>query len=396
MKLQASAGHALPPQVQDQPEPHPGLARVAALGYHGAFSNIPSLFMYCPIPSIAPARGWSFWWKPALFVLIAAVGLYYVKWSPYYFKSFMAADRHSIGASILDDNAGAPLVAALTYAKVYFLAIWKAAVLAVILGSLLQVLIPQNWLLRLFGRAGLGSTVRGGLFALPGMMCSCCAAPVAVSMRRQQVSVGAALAFWIANPVLNPATLVFMGFVLGWGFTLLRLVAGIALVVGVSLIAQRISRPDTVPEAAMEAVTDACLPDRQSLLARWGRTMWQLFWSTIPVYVVAVLALGAARVWLFPHIDGAMGNSFIWLVPLAIAGTLFVIPTAAEIPIVQTMMSLGLGMAPAVALLMTLPSVSLPSLLMLRKVFDARVLVIVALLTMLVGIVSGLAAYLVL
>jgi hypothetical protein len=146
----------------------------------------------------------------------------------------------------------------------------------------------------------------------------------------------------------------------------------------------------------MEAVTDACLPDRQSLLARWGRTMWQLFWSTIPVYVVAVLALGAARVWLFPHIDGAMGNSFIWLVPLAIAGTLFVIPTAAEIPIVQTMMSLGLGMAPAVALLMTLPSVSLPSLLMLRKVFDARVLVIVALLTMLVGIVSGLAAYLVL
>jgi hypothetical protein len=124
--------------------------------------------------------------------------------------------------------------------------------------------------------------------------------------------------------------------------------------------------------------------------------MWQLFWSTIPVYVVAVLALGAARVWLFPHIDGAMGNSFIWLVPLAIAGTLFVIPTAAEIPIVQTMMSLGLGMAPAVALLMTLPSVSLPSLLMLRKVFDARVLVIVALLTMLVGIVSGLAAYLVL
>lgn len=40
--------------------------------------------------------------------------------------------------------------------------------------------------------------------------------------------------------------------------------------------------------------------------------------------------------------------------------------------------------------MMTLPSVSLPSLLMLRKDFDARVLVTVAVLTMVVGVVCGL------
>ena len=338
----------------------------------------------------APRRGWSFWCKPALFILVACIGLYYVKWSPYYFKAFAAADSHSIGASILNDAQTAPLAAALSYAKVYFLAIWKAAVLAVILGSLLQVLIPRDWLLRLFGRAGLASTLRGGLFALPGMMCSCCAAPVAAGMRRQQVSVGAALAFWIANPVLNPATLVFMGFVLGWGFTALRLVAGIVLVLGVALIAQRMSRPEQLPQAAFEAVATATTAPTQPFLLRWGRTLWQLFWSTIPVYVLAVLLLGAARVWLFPHVDGAMADSLLWLVPLAIVGTLFVIPTAAEIPIVQTMMALGMGTGPAVALLMTLPSISLPSLLMLRKDFDRRVLVTVTLLTMAMGVVCGL------
>lgn len=342
------------------------------------------------VSSAAPNRGWSFWWKPALFLLVACVGLYYVKWSPYYLKAFVAADSHNIGSSILNDAQTAPLTAALAYAKVYFLAIWKAAVLAVILGSLLQVLIPRDWLLRLFGQAGFASTLRGGLFALPGMMCSCCAAPVAAGMRRQNVSVGAALAFWIGNPVLNPATLVFMGFVLGWGFTALRLVAGIVLVFGVSMVAQRIARPDTLPEAAVEAVAEASTADAQPFLIRWGRTLWQLFWSTIPVYVLAVLVLGAARVWLFPHVDGAMANSLLWLVPLAVVGTLFVIPTAAEIPIVQTMMTLGMGTGPAVALLMTLPSVSLPSLLMLRRDFDARVLVTVAVLTMVVGIVCGL------
>ncbi|CAI9008011.1 permease [Pseudomonas chlororaphis] len=343
--------------------------------------------------SLAPAspiRGWSFWWKPALFVLVACVGLYFVKWSPYYAKAFLAADSHSIGASIINDQPSSPLNAALAYAQVYFLAIWKAAVLAVILGSLLQVLIPRDWLLRLFGRAGFGSTLRGGLFALPGMMCSCCAAPVAASMRRQNVSVGAALAFWIANPVLNPATLVFMGFVLGWGFTALRLVAGIVLVLGVSLVAQRIARPEQLPEAAVEAVVDASTANDGAFFSRWARSLWQLFWSTIPIYVLAVLVLGAARVWLFPHVEGAIGDSLLWLVPLAIVGTLFVIPTAAEIPIVQTMMTLGMGTGPAVALLMTLPSISLPSLLMLRKDFDARVLVTVAGLTMLIGVVCGL------
>ncbi len=55
------------------------------------------------------------------------------------------------------------------------------------------------------------------------------------------------------------------------------------------------------------------------------------------------------------------GNTLFWVVAMAIAGCLFVIPTAAEIPIVQTMMLAGNGFAPALALLITLPAVSVPS-----------------------------------
>jgi hypothetical protein len=71
---------------------------------------------------------------------------------------------------------------------------------------------------------------------------------------------------------------------------------------------------------------------------------------------------------------------------------LFVIPTAAEIPIVQTLMSFGLGAGPAAALVLTLPAVSLPSLLMVRKAFPARVLVFVAAAVVVVGIVGGITA----
>ena len=162
------------------------------------------------------------WWKPALFFLVVIVGLWFVKWQPYYGKAFNAAETHSIGKSILANSDANPFAAAWDYALVYFLAVWKAAVLGVLLGSLIQVLIPRDWLRRTLGQSRFRGTLLGTAFSLPGMMCTCCAAPVAAGMRKQQVSMGGALAFWLGNPLLNPATLVFMGFVLGWQFALIR------------------------------------------------------------------------------------------------------------------------------------------------------------------------------
>lgn len=326
------------------------------------------------------------WWKPALFFLVVIVGLWYVKWQPYYGKAFTAAETHSIGKSILGEANANPWQAALDYAMVYFLAVWKAAVLGVLLGSLIQVLIPRDWLLRTLGQPRFQGTLLGTLFSLPGMMCSCCAAPVTAGMRRQNVSMGGALAFWMGNPLLNPATLVFMGFVLGWHFALIRLTAGLVTVIGVAMLVQHLVKDSQQPAASVDLTT----PEPQGdFLTRWGRALWSLFWSTIPVYILAVLVLGAARVWLFPHADGAIDNSLLWVIAMAIVGCLFVIPTAAEIPIAQTMMLAGMGMAPALALLITLPAVSLPSLIMLRKSFPAKALWLTGLLVAACGMIVG-------
>ena len=189
------------------------------------------------------------WWKPALFFLVVIVGLWFVKWQPYYGKAFTAAETHSIGKSILANSDANPFAAAWDYALVYFLAVWKAAVLGVLLGSLIQVLIPRDWLRRTLGQSRFRGTLLGTAFSLPGMMCTCCAAPVAAGMRKQQVSMGGALAFWMGNPLLNPATLVFMGFVLGWQFALVRLVAGLATVLIVATLVQK-----WVKEAATQPV----------------------------------------------------------------------------------------------------------------------------------------------
>jgi uncharacterized membrane protein YraQ (UPF0718 family) len=299
----------------------------------------------------------------SIFVLLAVAGLFYVKWYPYYGRAFVAASQHSIGHSILmGDQASAPAPswnAALGYALAYGNAIWKAMLLGLLLGSGIQALLPVSWVQRVLGSRGFGSVLAGGLLAVPGMMCTCCAAPVVVGLRKHQASPGGAVAFWLGNTMLNPATLVFTGFVLGWQWTLLRAALGVPMVFGLGYLANRLTNANPLTAAELLPIE----PESQSLAEvakRWAQIFVRMTVRLIPEYVVIVLLLGAVRAWMFPHIGPVMGDQWLWIVALSLAGMLFVIPTAGEVPIVQAMLALGLGGGPAAALLMTLPPVSLP------------------------------------
>lgn len=330
-----------------------------------------------------------------IFLLIVAAGLSYVKWWPYYHKAFTAAAEHSIGSSILSDagDGAWSWSSAWAYAETYFKAIWKAAVLGILLGSLVQVLLPAGWLHKVLGKATMRSTLLGGAASIPGMMCSCCAAPIAAGLRKKNVSVGASLAFWIGNPVLNPATLIFMTFVLSWKFTLIRVLFGILLTFGVSYWANRIADHNTVtdktgiePEVMQEQ-------EQKPFLVRWLRTLGSLTLQVIPAYIITVLLLGGLQGVMFPT---STSTGLLAIILFAAAGMLFVIPTAAEIPIIQSFIALGIGAGPAAALLLTLPAVSLPSLFMVAKSFPKKVLLFVALSVIGVGILSGIAGSLLL
>ncbi|SAK47807.1 permease [Caballeronia arationis] len=327
------------------------------------------------------------------FVLIAVIGLFYVKWFPYYNRAFVAASQHSIGKSILMGTAAsAPepsLKAALDYALAYGKAIWQAMVLGLLLGSAVQALIPPQWVARALGRSDFGSVVNGGLMSLPGMMCTCCAAPVVAGLRARQAAPGAAIAFWLGNTVLNPAALVFMGFVLGWQWMGLRLGLGVLMVFGLGYVVNRMVTPKEA-EASREALKQMIDEDEPgTAFSRWMKILGRMTLRLVPEYIVLVLLLGAARAWLFPHIGPDIDNSLIWIVAFAVAGMLFVIPTAGEVPIIQAMLSLGMAAGPAGALLMTLPPISVPSLAMLGRSFPRRVLVVVSVAVVGFGIVAG-------
>ena len=332
----------------------------------------------------------------AVFFVVLVAGLYYVKWHPYYLRSFTAASHHSIGASILTAGAGSASTpsweAAWHYAIAYGKAIWQAMLLGLLLGSGVQAVLAPRWIERLFGRAGFGGVATGGLAAVPSMMCTCCAAPVVVGLRRARSSVGSAVAFWLANPLLNPATLVFIGFVLGWQWAGLRMLFAVPIVFGVAYLAERVAGGHAVRTTKSQGLAPVEEDASGDFFLRWARAFWRLAVRLIPEYVIIVLLLGAAQAWLFPTIPSAGGNDILWIAFFAIVGTAFVIPTAGEVPIVQGLMALGLGAGPAGALLITLPAVSVPAAVMVSRALPQRVLWTVAACVALAGIACGLLA----
>lgn len=327
-----------------------------------------------------------------IFVLVVVGGLFYVKWSPYYTKAFLAASKHSIGASIISGKSNIvptfSFAAAISYMAAYFNSVWRAVILALLIGSLVQVAIPKNFIKKLLGEKNIKSTLVGGVVALPSMMCTCCAAPVTVGLRKSSASPNAALAYLLGNPILNPATIIFMGFVLGWNFAIFRILIGLIVVFVVSTFASKLIKDDKI-NTDLEVFKTEDVEKSGNLFERWIKTLLQLVIDTIPIYIIVVGILGASRAFLFPVISPVWGNSIIAIIGLAIAGTLFVIPTAGEIPIIQTLMMFGLGIGPTATLLIALPAISLPSLLLVKRVFPTRVLVFVGISVAMISIISG-------
>ncbi len=334
-----------------------------------------------------------------IFLVILVVGVFYAKWDPYFLKLAPVSASHSLGPSlVLGGKSQAPPVgvaAAVSYFLGYFKDIWVALAVGLVAGAGVQTLLPRRWLLGLLGQKGWRASTIAVAAAVPSMMCTCCSAPIAVSMKRSQLSTGAVLGYWLGNPVLNPATIVFMGFVLGWRWAVLRVAVGLILVAGGVLIGDRLAR-DRVPDRAAASAAAQTADDDGPSPGRFLRVLGRLAVGLLPEYIVIVAMLGAVRAWLFPSMTSALGHNLLVVVGLAVAGTIFVIPTAGEIPLVQSLMSYGLGPGGAGALMITLPAVSLPSIAMLGQSVSRRVLLVVAVWVLAMGLVTAFLAHLLL
>jgi uncharacterized membrane protein YraQ (UPF0718 family) len=332
-----------------------------------------------------------------LFLAVLLTTLAWAKWIPYAHKIPATAASGRLGASILSGGQAAPpapsIQAAISYALTYLGALWPALVAGLTIAAALEAFLPPALLWRLLASRAWGSAaIRGGICSMGSMMCTCCAAPIAVTMRKRGIPAAAAAAFWIGNPALNPAVLAFLVVVLSWQWAVLRVVSAIALLAIVGLVAHRmLGASSDVTEATAAAPTDQPTTIAEAVV-RFLRTLARLCVTLLPEYLAIVLLLGAFRGWLFPAGQELAAWGVLAILLFALVGMLFVIPTAAEIPIVQGFLIAGLPIGPAAALMITLPAVSLPSLVMVARSFSVRTTLAFAGLVVLIGVLAGLAA----
>jgi len=277
------------------------------------------------------------------------------------------------GSSILDagSRTETPLAAGWSFTVAYLGSVWKALVAGLVVAAAVQVLIPRSWLRCAVGTSGARSGgLRGTLVGVLTMMCSCCAAPVALALRRARAGLPASVGFWLGNPALNPVVVVLFLAVLPWQWAALRLGAGVAVVaVGIWLARLEERTPGDVEDLDPGPATGAT----GSLAVAYVRTLGGLAVRLLPEFLAVAFVLGAFRSELFP-LGNTSGGTIVLVLALVVAGLLLPIPTGGEIAVVAGLLAAGLPVAAAAALAVTLPVLSLPSLLMVRHAFPRRLL----------------------
>ncbi|MBI4236436.1 MAG: permease [Chloroflexi bacterium] len=291
----------------------------------------------------------------------------------------------------------------------YMALVWHATLVGMLIGALfLTVVAPL--LVPWVGRAGFRSHLAGSFLALGNPFCSCCAAPVGVSLHRRGAALGPTLAFVVSAPLLNVTSLILAASLLPLNFALLRIVGG--LVVGilitylVAVIASRWSRqaaPAAAPSAAVrlssrivdgfnrwfrfEALVPSGAADSPaSLIAAWLGTTWRLARVAVPVLFVGAVVTAALVMALPDPTDTPLG-----IVMAAAFGTLLMVPTWTEMPMALGFLGKGLE-GPAAALLLTLPAVSVPALVIVgAATANYRAALLLGLLVFGVGVLSGIA-----
>lgn len=328
------------------------------------------------------------WIGLGVLALLLIVGLSWSKWIPYWDRAWDLNETSVWGGDSLLDAAGdtVSLAGAWNFTLTYFDAVWKALVVALLVAAAIDALVRRDWLVRIMNRPSpIRQSVVGASLSMPSMMCTCCAAPVTAGLRRSGVSSGAALAYWVGNPLLNPAVLVFLALLLPWQYVFTRVLVGVLVAVGATALIGRWlgARTDAIPKEPSAQHEVSALP------GRFIRSLSRFTLVLVPEHLVMVFLMGLLSPWFagLYGLEGRIGALAILIA--AVVGTLLVIPTGGEIPIIVSLLAVGAGAGTTGALLVALPALSIPSMVMVGKALGWRAITAMGSAVALGGMLAG-------
>jgi uncharacterized protein len=226
--------------------------------------------------------------------------------------------------------------------------------------------------------AGRRESVGNALAALLGVVtpfCSCSAVPLFLGFVEVGIPLGVTLSFLVSAPMVNEVALVLLFGLFGWKVAALYLATGLAIAIASGFALGRMKLERFVEPWVYESMKRSASyeSERLGVAARIGRgreAVRDVVGKVWP-WVVAGIAVGAGIHGYVPEglLAGFMGKSAWWSVPAAVAiGVPMYSSAAGIIPVVEALLGKGAALGTVLAFMMAVIGLSLPELVILRKV----------------------------
>jgi len=239
---------------------------------------------------------------------------------------------------------------------------------------------PERVRAALAGRhAGVGTVAAAG-FGIVTPFCSCSAVPLFIGFLEAGVPLGVTFAFLVASPMVNEVAIVLLWGLFGPQVTIAYVVAGLTVAIFAGLLIGRLNLERYVEDYVWTIRAANAAIDYRPTMSDRVREAWR---STTDIvrrvwpYVVAGIAVGAFIHGFVPTelVVAIGGEDSPLAVPALVAlGVPLYSNAAGTIPIVEALIGKGLPLGSALAFMMAVTALSLPEMMILRKVRKPRLL----------------------
>jgi uncharacterized membrane protein YraQ (UPF0718 family) len=227
---------------------------------------------------------------------------------------------------------------------------------------------------------GIKANVVGALLGTITPFCSCSSIPIFIGFTKAGLNVGVTFSFLISSPLVDLASVILLASIFGWRIALAYVVVGIIIaVIGGTMIslfkmdkyvADFITQTD---ESNQTESIELSKKERRKYAVDQVKEIIQRVW----IYILIGVGIGAIIHGYIPEewIQTVLGSDNPFSVIIA---TIVGIPMYADIfgtlPIAEALVYKGVGIGTVLAFMMAVTALSLPSLILLKKVVKWKLL----------------------
>ncbi|MCX7692133.1 permease [Tepidimonas taiwanensis] len=250
-----------------------------------------------------------------------------------------------------------------------------------VMGMVNSYFTPERTRALLAGRSQGLANVLAALLGIVTPFCSCSAVPLFIGFVQAGVPLGVTFSFLIAAPMVNEVALALLFGLFGWKIAALYLGLGLTVAIVAGWVIGRLKMEAHLEDWVRDIpkVSAAYEAQRLTLADRIqaGLASVREIVGKVWPYILAGIAIGAGIHGWVPQdfMAAIMGKDAWWSVPLAVViGVPMYTNAAGVIPIVQALLAKGAALGTVLAFMMSVIALSLPEMVILRKVLKMRLI----------------------